>query len=49
VTAGKEIVARRVAEQAIMEALYLGLITKERPDYKENVKKTAEVMGFNKI
>lgn len=49
VTVGKEIVARRIAEQAIMEALYMGLITKERPDYKENVKKTAEVMEFNKL
>ncbi len=49
VTVGKEIVARRIAEQAIMEALYLGLITKARPDYRENVKKTADVMEYNKL
>ena len=35
VTIGKEIIARRIAEQAIMEALYLGLITKERSEYRE--------------
>ncbi|MEA5015461.1 MAG: MurR/RpiR family transcriptional regulator [Candidatus Limiplasma sp.] len=49
VTVGKEIIARRIAEQAIMEALYLGLITKERPEYKENIKKTAKVLEFNKL
>lgn len=49
VTVGKEIVARRIAEQAIMEALYLGLITKGSQDYKETVRKTAQVMEFNKL
>ncbi|MDR1650715.1 MAG: MurR/RpiR family transcriptional regulator [Synergistaceae bacterium] len=46
---GKVIVARRIAEQAIMEALYLGLLYKGGAEYRENLKRTAEVLKTNKI
>jgi len=49
ISAGKEIVARRIAEQAIMEALYLGLINKGKPQYYDNMCKTTSALEFNKI
>ncbi|NLY89999.1 MAG: MurR/RpiR family transcriptional regulator [Firmicutes bacterium] len=48
-TLGKEIIARRVAEQAILESLYLGLLAKKRQQYQENLKITTEAIRFNKI
>ncbi|HEY8391794.1 MAG TPA: MurR/RpiR family transcriptional regulator [Capillibacterium sp.] len=48
-TLGKEIIARRVAEQAILESLYLGLLAKKRQQYQENLRITAEAIKFNKI
>lgn len=48
-TLGKEIIARRVAEQAILESLYLGLLAKKRQRYEENLKVTTEAIKFNKV
>lgn len=48
ITVGKEIVGRRIAEQAIMEALYLGLAARMEDAGKESVKRTADAMSFNK-
>ncbi|MBA2132159.1 MurR/RpiR family transcriptional regulator [Capillibacterium thermochitinicola] len=48
-TLGKEIIARRVAEQAILESLYLGLLAKKRQQYEKNLKITTEVIKFNKL
>ena len=49
VTTGKEIIARRIAEHAILEALYLGLVIKERPELYENIRKTTDILKKNKI
>ena len=46
---GKEIIAQRIAEQAIMEALYLGLVHKGPAKYKQSLKAVAEVLKVNKI
>ena len=43
----KDIVARRIAEQAILEALYLGMVQKGTPTYRENLKKTAKALKIN--
>ena len=48
ITVGKEIVGRRIAEQAIMEALYLGLAVRMEDKGKESIKRTMEAMNFNK-
>lgn len=48
ITTGKEIIGRRVAEQGIMEALYVALATKIKKNSQESIRKTAEVMKFNK-
>lgn len=49
ITIGKEIIARRIAEQAILEALYLGIVAKEKPELYENVKITSNLLELNKI
>lgn len=48
-TVGKEIIARRVAEQAILEGLYLGLLSKKQPHLWEKLKRSAKVLEFNKL
>lgn len=48
-TVGKDIVSRRVAEQAIIEALYLGVLTKSDKDYAALIKKTQKGIELNKI
>ena len=50
ISAGKEIVARRIAEQAIMEALYLALIKiKGNLNITTICGKTTSALEFNKI
>ncbi len=46
---GKELVAQRIAEQAILEALYLGVLHKGEPQYRQRLKKATEALGVNKI
>lgn len=46
---GRDLVASRVAEQAILEALYLGVITKVHPDYRDRLRKIAQAVEHNKI
>ena len=46
---GKEIIAQRIAEQAIMEALYLGLVHKGPARYKMSLKSAAEALQVNKM
>jgi DNA-binding MurR/RpiR family transcriptional regulator len=48
-TVGKEIIARRVAEQAILEGLYLGLLSRKQPALWETLKRSTKVLEFNKI
>lgn len=48
-TIGREIVARRVAEQAILESLYLGLLAKKGPETLEKLKRTTKAVEFNKL
>jgi len=48
-TLGRDIIARRVAEQAILESLYLGVLSKKKPDLWANLKRTAKVLEFNKV
>jgi DNA-binding MurR/RpiR family transcriptional regulator len=48
-TIGKEIIARRVAEQAILESLYLGLLARKEDVFLKNLKHTASAIAFNKI
>jgi len=48
-TAGNEMIGRRVAEQAILEALYLGVLVKMRPELQENALRVAKLLNFNKL
>lgn len=48
-TVGKDIVSRRVADQAIIEALYLGVLTKTERDSALFIKKTQKAIDLNKI
>lgn len=48
-TVGKDIVSRRVADQAIIEALYLGVLTKSDKDYASLIKKSQKGIELNKI
>lgn len=48
-TVGKDIVSRRVADQAIIEALYLGVLTKTERDGASFIKKTQKAIDLNKI
>ena len=45
----KEIIAQRIAEQAIMEALYIGLVHKGPARYKMSLKSAAEALQVNKM
>lgn len=46
---GKEIVARRIAEQAIIEALYMGILESSPAKTKEHLKKVSSAIKFNKL
>lgn len=49
ITLGKEIIARRVAEQAILEALYLGVNSRSQPSARERINETSLAMRANKL
>ena len=49
ITVGKDIVSRRVADQAIIDALYLGVLTKSRQDRTVYIRKTQKAIDNNKI
>jgi DNA-binding MurR/RpiR family transcriptional regulator len=49
ITIGKEIIARRVAEQTILEVLCMGVLSRIRPAATEMLKKTSNVVLVNKI
>ena len=48
-TVGKDIVSRRVADQAIIDALYLGVLTKSTQDRAAWIRKTQKAIDNNKI
>lgn len=48
-TEGKEVVARRIAEQAILEALYLGVQKKMEPLVSEKMKEITSELLVNKL
>lgn len=48
-TVGKEIIARRIAEQAILEALCMGVISRMRKTAEERMLNTAKGLRVNKI
>lgn len=48
-TVGKDIVSRRVADQAILDALYLGVLTKSKYDCASFIRKTQKAIDNNKI
>lgn len=49
ISMGKEVIARRVAEQAIIEALYLGLANRMEPDIQDNIGRISDTIKFNKL
>lgn len=46
---GQEVVARRVAEQAILEALYFGVLHSKEPDSLNRLQATSDAMKINKL
>jgi DNA-binding MurR/RpiR family transcriptional regulator len=48
-TVGKDIISRRVADQAIIDALYLGVLTKSDQDCASFIRKTQKAIDYNKI
>lgn len=48
-TVGQEIIARRVAEQAILEALYFGVLQNKEPESLDKINKSSDAMKLNKI
>ncbi len=48
-TVGRDRVTRRVADQAIMDALYLGVLTKSGKDFSKYIKKQQKAIDFNKM
>lgn len=48
-TAGKEIIARRIAEQAILEALCMGVVSRMRKTAEEKMLITAKGLRVNKL
>ncbi len=48
-TIGRDKVTRRVADQFIMDALYLGYITKKKIDYSKHLMKIQSAIDCNKI
>ncbi len=48
-TIGRDKVTRRVADQFIMDALYLGYITKKGIDYSDHLRKVQSAIDSNKV
>lgn len=48
-TIGRDKATRRVADQFILDVLYLGYITKTKKDYAKRLKRTQETIDCNKI
>lgn len=48
-TVGKDIISRRVADQMILDALYLAILTKSDRDCAVNIRKTQKAIDYNKI
>jgi len=46
---GRDKVTRRVADQFIMDALYLGFLSKSKKDYAQLLKHNQQIIGFNKL
>lgn len=49
VTVGKDIVARRVAEQMVIDALYLSVLVRSDKDYGKQLNRTSKSFELNKI
>ena len=49
VTVGKDIVARRMAEQMIVDTLYLTLLVRSEKDYDKHLNSTSKFLEMNKI
>jgi len=48
-TVGRDKVTRRVADQFILDVLYLGYITKKKQDFSKRLKRTQGAIDCNKI
>lgn len=48
-TIGKDIIAKRVADQAILDALYLGYLTKKQEDFSQKLRDTQKAIDNNKL
>lgn len=48
-TVGKDIISRRVADQAIIDSLYLGVLIKSEERYLDNIRKTQKAIDHNKV
>jgi len=49
VTSGRDIVARRVAEQMVIDALYLSVLVRSNKDYDKNLNSTSKFLELNKV
>jgi len=49
ISVGQEIIARRISEQAILEALYFGVLQHDEPYSTEKIKISSEAMKANKL
>lgn len=49
VTTGRDIVARRVAEQMVIDALYLSVLVRSEKDYDKNLNSTSKFLELNKV
>lgn len=49
ITIGKDIVSRRIADQAIMDTLYLGVLLKSNRDNASYIRKSQKAIDYNKM
>ena len=49
VTTGRDIVARRVAEQMVIDALYLSVLVRSEKEYDKNLNSTSKFLELNKV
>jgi len=49
ISVGQEIVARRISEHAILEALYFGVLQHDEVKKSKKIKTTSQAMRVNKI
>lgn len=49
ISVGQEIIARRISEQAILEAIYFGVLQYNEPNVAEKIRLSSEAMKANKL